>query len=110
MRMRLYQQVAEVLMDSFWLSKSRLSELFVEHSEQFLNEFLERRLDDATYVAMFVDAMVVGQQSIVVAIGVTDRGAKRTLGMTQATTAHSGPIAELFKGMLGAGSASKRAC
>lgn len=101
--MRQYQQVAEVLMDSFGLSKSRLSELFVKHSEQFLNEFLERPLDDATYVAMFVDAKVVGQQSIVVAIGVTDRGEKRTLGITQATTEHSGPIAELFKGMIGRG-------
>lgn len=42
-------------MDSFGVSKSRLSERFVEHSREVLEGFLQRRLDDATYVAMFID-------------------------------------------------------
>ncbi len=60
-------------MESFGESKIRLSELFVEHSAAFLEEFLNRRLDDATYVASFVDAKISGQQSIVFAIDITTR-------------------------------------
>lgn len=87
-------------MDSFGLSKSRLSELFVEHSREVLESFLQRRLDDATYVAMFIDGKSIQGQQIVVAIGVTDRGEKRTLGMTQATTENAGAITVMFRDMI----------
>lgn len=100
---RQYGEVAEVLMDSFGLSKSRLSELFVKQSGQIMEAFLERRLDDARYVAMYVDGKNIQGQSMVVAIGVTDKGDKRTLGLTQATTENSGAIATMFRDMLNRG-------
>jgi transposase-like protein len=100
---RQYGEVAEVLMDSFGLSKSRLSELFVKQSGQIMEAFLERRLDDARYVAMYVDGKNIQGQSMVVAIGVTDKGNKRTLGLTQATTENSGAIATMFRDMLNRG-------
>lgn len=100
---RQYGEVAEVLMDSFGLSKSRLSELFVKQSGQIMEAFLERRLDDARYVAMYVDGKNIQGQSMVVAIGVTDKGDKRTLGLTQATTENSGAIATMFRDMLSRG-------
>jgi len=100
---RHYRDVAETLMDSFGLSKSRLSELFVEHSREILEAFLERRLDDATYVALYVDGKTIQGQSMICVIGVTDKGDKRTLGLTQATTENAGPIRELFKDMIARG-------
>ncbi|MBI2794156.1 MAG: transposase [Ignavibacteria bacterium] len=83
---RKYHETAETLMASMGLSKSSLSEKFVEHSSEILEEFLKRRLDDDTYVAMFIDGKALQNQSMVIAIGVTQNGVKRTLGLTQATT------------------------
>lgn len=97
---RQYREVAEVLIDSFGLSKSRLSELFVNHSSEILEGFLQRPLDDATYVAMFVDGKCVQGQHMVMAIGVTATGQKRTLGLTQSTTENSGAIATMFRNMI----------
>lgn len=97
---RQYREVAEVLMDSFGLSKSRLSDLFVKHSSEIMESFLERRLDDERYVAMFVDGKCIQGQSIVIAIGVTEKGEKRTLGLTQATTENAGVITSMFREMI----------
>lgn len=100
---RKYRETAEMLLDSIGMSKSSLSEKFVEHSQEILEEFLQRRLDDATYVAMYVDGKVLQSQSMVVAIGITDQGVKRTLGLTQATTENSAVIAVMFRDMIARG-------
>ncbi|MBW7853882.1 MAG: transposase [Candidatus Kapabacteria bacterium] len=72
--------VTEALMDSFGLSKSRVSELFVEHSAAILEEFLQRRLDESTYVAVFIDGKCIQGQNIVSVIGVTEAGEKYRWG------------------------------
>ena len=100
---RKYRETAETLMESMGLSKSSLSEKFVEHSREILEEFLKRRLDDETYVAMFVDGKSLQNQSMVIAIGVTENGVKRALGLTQATTEHSGAIAVMFRDLIARG-------
>ena len=100
---RKYRETAETLMESMGLSKSSLSEKFVEHSREILEEFLKRRLDDETYVAMFVDGKSLQNQSMVIAIGVTENGVRRALGLTQATTEHSGAIAVMFRDLIARG-------
>lgn len=97
---RQFQETAEVLLDSFGLSKSSLSAAFVEHSSQILEAFLERPLNDATYVAMFIDGKVLQNQSMVVAIGITEHGDKRTLGLTQATTENAAAIGVMLRDMI----------
>lgn len=100
---RQYKETAEVLIESFGLSKSTLSEAFVEHSREVLEAFLDRRLDDETYVAMFIDGKVLQNQSMVIAIGITDKGLKRTLGLTQATTENGQAIAVMLHDMIARG-------
>lgn len=100
---RRYAEAAEVLMDSFGLSKSALSEAFIEHSAEILEQFLQRRLDDVRYVAMFIDGKILAKQHIVVAIGVDEHGEKRTLGITQASTENATAIAEMLRDMIGRG-------
>lgn len=92
--------VTERLMDSYGLSKSRWSDLFVRHSGEILEGFLNRRLDDATYVALFIDGKVIQGQSLLVAIGVTARGEKRTLGLAQASTENAGAITVMLREMI----------
>lgn len=100
---RRYKEAAELLLDSFGMSKSALSEAFIEHSAQILEGFLQRRLDDREYVAMFIDGKVLRGQSIVVAIGVDTHGEKRTLGLLQATTENGVAIATMLRDMIGRG-------
>lgn len=100
---RQYKETAEVLIESFGLSKSALSEAFVEHSKEILEAFLDRRLDDDTYVAMFIDGKVLQNQSMVIAIGITDKGFKRTLGLTQATTENGAAISVMLRDMIARG-------
>jgi len=87
-------------MDSFGLSKLTPSAAFAEQSREILEPFLERRLDDATYVAMFTDGKVLQNQNMVVAIGITEQGDKRTLGLTQATTENGAAIAVMLRDMV----------
>jgi transposase-like protein len=94
------EDVSERLMDSYGLSKSRWSELFVRHSREILEGFLNRRLDDATYVAMFIDGKVIQGQHVLVAIGVTTRGEKRPLGLAQASTENAGSITVMLREMI----------
>jgi transposase-like protein len=94
------EDVSERLMDSYGLSKSRWSELFVRHSREILEGFLNRRLDDATYVAMFIDGKVIQGQHLLVAIGVTARGEKRPLGLAQASTENAGAITVMLREMI----------
>lgn len=101
--MRHFKETAEVLMESFGLSKSTLSDAFIAHSGQILEEFLERRLDDRRYVAMFIDGKVLNHESIIVAVGVDEHGEKRVLGLTQATTENAAVIGGLLRNMLARG-------
>lgn len=97
---REYRQTAELLMDSFGLSKSTLSAQFVEHSKKVLEQFMDRRLDDQTYVAMFIDGKVLQQQSLIVVQGVGINGEKRILGITSATTENAEAITVMFRDMI----------
>lgn len=97
---RHFKETAEMLMDSFGLSKSALSDAFIEHSGHILAEFLERRLDDRTYTALFIDGKVLNRESVVVAIGVDEHGNKRTLGLVQATTENAAAISGQLRNML----------
>jgi transposase-like protein len=92
--------VTERLMDSYGLSKSRCSYLFVRHSGEILDGILNRRLDEATYVARFIDGKVIQGQSLLVAIGVTARGEKRTLGLAHASTENAGAITVMMREMI----------
>lgn len=100
---RRYAETAELLLDSFGLSKSALSEAFIEHSGEILEQFLHRRLDDVRYVAMFIDGKILAKQHIVVAIGVDEHGVKHTLGITQASTENATAIATMLRDMIGRG-------
>jgi transposase-like protein len=97
---RRLRDVAETLLDSFGLSKTTLSEAFIEHSREILETFMQRRLDDATYVAILVDGKVIQGHSILTAIGITETGQKRMLGLSQATTENADVIVDMFRDMI----------
>lgn len=67
-------------------SKSSASRRLVERTEAATTDFLSRPLDELALVAMFIDGLVVGDHTVLLALGVTTDGSKVPLGLALGTT------------------------
>lgn len=64
---------------------------------------LTRRLDELELVALFVDGVVVAQQTVIVALGITPAGAKEPLGLCLGSTGNAAVCTQLLQDLLGRG-------
>lgn len=85
------------------LSKSGVDQAFIERSAERLKEFEERRFDDTSFVALFIDGKYLVGDQIVLAMGVTVQGSKVPLGFVQTTSEHHQPCVDLFKDLIDRG-------
>jgi transposase-like protein len=95
-----YKRVAGQFVDGFGLSQSSVSRRFQERAQKTLEEFEERSLEEENFLALWVDGKRVAGQQMIVCLGVTEKGYKKVLGFTQATTERSEPIVELLRDLL----------
>lgn len=95
-----YKGVVEQFVDSRGLSRSKVSQRFVEESGKRLEEFCNRDLSEHKYVAVFIDGKYFYKEQIVIALGITDAGQKVALGFVQTSTEHSLPIKELLANLI----------
>lgn len=65
------------------LSKSAVSRRFIRATQQALDTFLHRSLDDRTWGVLMVDGIRVGGHLVVVALGIDAQGHKRILGLAE---------------------------
>ena len=70
-------------------SKSEVSRKLVGKTKGRLREFLGRRLEDRSFVAIFIDGIEVAGASVVIALGVELDGTKVPLGLWQGSTENS---------------------
>src|SRR3989441_6630811 len=70
-------------------SKSAVSRTVVRRTRQRLQEQLTRRLDGLEVVALFMDGVVVAQQTVIVVLGITRDGGKVPLGDRKSTRLNS---------------------
>ena len=84
-------------------SKSAVSRALVRRTRQRLQEHLARRLEGLDVVALFLDGVVVAQQTAIVALGVTRDGRKEPLGLSLGSTENAVVCTELLQGLLGRG-------
>lgn len=91
-----YQSVIEVIGESFGLSKSSVSNHFKQQSSQKLEEFHNRSLENYDLVAVLFDGKYLGNDQIIIALGITQFGEKIPLDFVQSTTEN----AEAIKGLL----------
>lgn len=94
------QRVASQFIDGFGLSQSSVSRRFQERAEKALQEFEKRSLEEENVLALWIDGKHVAGEQMITCMGVTEKGHKKVLGFTQATTEHSGPIKELFRDLI----------
>lgn len=68
------------------VSKSTVNRRFVAKTQQLLEEFLSRRLDDERYLVVFIDGKKYGDSQIMVAVGIDEAGDKHVLGLWEGAT------------------------
>jgi len=84
-------------------SKSAVSRTVVRRTRQRLQEQLTRRLEGLDIVALFVDGVVVAQQTVIVALGITRAGRKEPLGLRLGSTENAVVCTELLQDLLARG-------
>jgi transposase-like protein len=78
-------------------SKSAVSRTVVRRTRQRLHEHLARRLDGLDVVALFMDGVVVAQQTVIVVLGITREGGKVPLGLRLGSTENAVICTELLQ-------------
>jgi transposase-like protein len=82
------------------LSKSAVSRRFIRATQQALDTFLHRPLDDRVWVVLMVDGLRVGGHLVVVALGIDDAGTKRILGLAEGATENSAVVKSLLTDLM----------
>lgn len=98
--MRDYSEVADQLLDSFGLSPSSISRHFVERSSQAVADFCNRRWDTDRFVALFIDGKSLAGEQMIIALGVTQQGAKIPLSVVQSSSENSKVITAMLNELI----------
>lgn len=81
-----YERCAEAVPEAFGLSASSVSRRYVQASGHQLQEFHQRPLAEHELVALFLDGKTFADDTMVIALGVTQAGRKVLLGFVQTGT------------------------
>ncbi len=84
-------------------SKSAVSRTVVRRTRQRLHEDLTRRLDELEVVAVFMDGVVVAEQTVIVVLAITRDGDKIPLGLRLGSTENAVVCTELLQDLLARG-------
>ena len=84
-------------------SKSAVSRAVVRRTRQRLREYLARRLDGLEVMALFMDGVVVAQQTVIVVLGITRDGGKVPRGLRLGSTENAVVCTELLQDLLARG-------
>jgi transposase-like protein len=84
-------------------SKSAVSRSVVRRTRQRLHEQLTRRLEGLEVVALFMDGVVVAQQTVIVVLGITPDGTKVPLGLRLGSTENAVVCTDLLQDLLARG-------
>lgn len=84
-----YEQVSELVPETFGIKKSSVSRRFKNATEKRLRELCERDLSEYDIVAVFIDGKHLGEADIVIALGITIEGDKIPLGFIETSTENS---------------------
>ena len=80
---RNYQQVTQAAIEGFGVSRGSVSSHFIKASKKLVNEFETRDLSQERYAVVMLDGQAYAGQMILAAIGITEAGVKKVLGIIQ---------------------------
>lgn len=94
---REYRACAEAVPEAFGLSASTMSRRYIRASARKLQTLQERRLDSYEFVALVLDGKVFADDTMVTALGITERGDKLLLGFVETGTENETSCAEFLQ-------------
>ncbi|MCB1174559.1 MAG: transposase, partial [Leptospiraceae bacterium] len=86
---RSYDDVLQKFENDLGVSKSTVSRQFIKESSKYLNEINSRRFAGHVFWALMIDGIYIGDDVIVVVLGVDMAGEKHFLGVSQGSTENS---------------------
>ena len=105
---RSYHRAVESVMDGYGIRKSSVSRQFVAASAAQLKKLCEKKLDGLDLVAILIDGIHLGQQVLVVALGIESSGKKQILGLWQGATENTTVVQELLEDLVARGLSTER--
>lgn len=100
---RNYEQAAGSIAGAIGLSSSTVSRSFVKASAAQLKAFQERDLSSEKYVALFLDGKTFANDTMVIALGVSEEGEKRFLGFVETATENERVLSEFLGSLMDRG-------
>jgi len=91
-----YADVVDTARAGFGVKKSSVSRNFVEATREQVKEFTQRRFDEMTFAAVFVDGIAFAGEMMVVALGVAEDGSKHVLGLVRGETENAEIVTSLL--------------
>jgi putative transposase len=94
---REYEHVVDMARDGFGVAKSSVSRGFVRASAADVKGLAERRFEGERFAVIMIDGVEYAAETMVVALGITEDGTKRVLGLRQGATENAEVCAALLE-------------
>jgi putative transposase len=95
-----YKGAAQQFADSKNLSRSKVSQRFIEESAKSLEMFSKRDISGYNFIALFIDGKYLAKEQVVIVLGITETGDKLPLDFIQTTTENSTSIRQLLSNLV----------
>ena len=105
---RNYRRAVQSVLEGYGIEKSSVSREFVQASAAQLKTLCEKKLDELDLVAVLIDGIHLGQQVLVVALGIESSGKKHVLGLWQGATENTTVVQALLEDLEARGLNPKR--
>lgn len=93
---RNYEKVMDITSEAFGLSKSSMSNRFIEQTAKTLEEFQQRKYHSHDFVALQIDGISMGKQMMIICVGITEQGVKMPLDFVQSATENHRPVKDML--------------
>jgi transposase-like protein len=94
---REYENVLDMAREGFGVAKSAVSRGFVRASAADVKALAERRFEGARFAVVMIDGVEYAGETMVVAMGITEDGTKRVLGLRQGATENAAVCTALLE-------------
>jgi putative transposase len=94
---REYEHVIDMARDGFGVARSSVSRNFVRASAADVKALAERRFDGERFAVVMIDGVEYAGETMVVALGITEDGTKRVLGLRQGATENAAVCTALLE-------------
>jgi putative transposase len=94
---RNYEEVVDLAREGFGVKKSSVSRAFVKASATAVEELSSRRLDQRRFLAIFLDGVEYAGETMLLALGITEMGEKKILGLRQGASENAAVCTALLE-------------